>query len=389
MTAYQTPEQQLRNAEIVEVPVEREARSGVSPPNGADGEPRPFAPPGEAIEEKPPPSLVPMPYVKGRAPPVREWTVPGWVPKRKVTLLQGDGGDGKSTLMQQLQSSCATALPWLGLPVEPCNSIGFYTEDEEQDLEERQAAIDAAYGLDCRGDETFKMHLFPRVAADDNELVRFDRNGNPVVTPFYRQACEAAQDLNAGLVAFDVAVDLYGGDEIKRRQVRGFFRPLGALARLINGSVALSSHVSMSAIRSDGGHSASTDWSNAARSRLCLSRAKEEADGQNADPDVRLLTRKKAQYAAVGDAIKLLGGTASISRTGPPQRAISAAWPMTFSSSCSTRTAPPIGVRSQRAGPPPTTRDGSSPARPRTRATITGSSTSKARWSGCSRPASS
>ena len=283
-------------------------RAAPAPGNGggeaADSSgPRPFAPiGGEDDENKPLPKLVPIRFVKGEPVPSREWIVhDGWIPTRKVTLLQGNGGDGKTPLVQQLQSSCATGLPWLGLRIEECASIGVYTEDEEQDLKERQAAIDAAYGQHCAS--TGKMHLFPR-ADEENELVVFDRSGKPTFTPFYHQVREAAFDLHARLVVLDVAVDLFGGDEINRRHVRAFMRPLNTLARQIDGAAVLTSHVSQAGIKSDGGHSASTDWSNASRSRLYLNRPKAE-DGEPADTNARILTRKKANFASIGDTIKL------------------------------------------------------------------------------------
>jgi RecA-family ATPase len=252
--------------------------------------------------EEPLPKLVPLRFVKGEEIPPREWIVhDGWIPTRKTTLLQGDGGDGKTPLMQQLQSSCATKLPWLGLRVEECVSIGVYTEDEEQDLKQRQTAIDAVYGQHCAS--TGKMHLFPR-AGEENELVVFDRSGKPTLTPFYHQVRESALDLKSRLVVLDVAVDLFGGDEINRRQVRAFMRPLNALAREIDGAVAMTSHVSQAGIKSDGGHSASTDWSNASRTRLYLSRPKGK-NGEPIDPNARILARKKANFASVGDTVKL------------------------------------------------------------------------------------
>ena len=253
-------------------------------------------------DDKPLPKLVPIRFVKGEILPPREWIVyDGWMPTRKVALLQGDGGDGKTPLVHQLQSSCATALPWLGLRVRECASVGFYTEDEEYDLKERQACIDAAYGCACA--ESGKMHVFPRVG-DDNELVAFDRARRPAVTKFYRQTREAALDLHARLVVFDVAVDLFGGNEIARQEVRAFFRPLHILAQKIDGAVVLTGHLSQAGIRSDGGHSASTDWSNAARTRLYLNRPKAE-DGEEADTNARILTRKKANFASIGDTIKM------------------------------------------------------------------------------------
>jgi hypothetical protein len=66
----------------------------------------------------------------------------------------------------------------------------------------------------------------------------------------------------------------------------------------------MTTHVSQSGIRSDGGHSGSTDWSNAARSRLYLNRPKDEK-GNLLDPFARTLTRKKANYASIGDTVPL------------------------------------------------------------------------------------
>jgi RecA-family ATPase len=272
------------------------------PPNGAD---------------EPLTKLTPIRFVEGEALKPREWIVyGGWIPTRKVTLIQGNGGDGKTPLMQQLQSSCATALPWIGLRVKECVSVGVYTEDEEQDLKERQAAIDAVYGCACV--KTGNMHLFPR-AGEESELVVFDRARRPVRTKFYRQVCEAALDHRAQLVVLDVAVDLFGGNEIVRQEVRALFRPLDSLAREIDGAVVMTSHVSQAGIRSEGGHSGSTDWSNAVRSRAYLNRPKAE-DGGEDDTNARLLTRKKANFASTGDTVKLRWENGLIVPDGPSMR---------------------------------------------------------------------
>ena len=271
-----------------------EPNGGEPPPHYGDRNPPP--PGGE--EEPPLPKLVPLKRVKGR---VREWSVLDWVPKRTVTLLQGDGGLGKSTLLQQLQSSWATRLPWVGLPVEECASLGVYTEDEDQDIDLRQDIIDAAYGLDCVA--TGKQHMLA-MAGEDSEMVVFDRAGDPTLTKFYRQICEAAMDYHVGALALDVAVDLYGGNEIMRRQVRAFLRAVVKLARMINGPAVMTTHVSQAGIQSDGGHSGSTDWSNAVRSRAYLSAQKDEGNGP-VDPDARILTRKKANNARLGEIVKL------------------------------------------------------------------------------------
>jgi RecA-family ATPase len=215
--------------------------------------------------------------------------------------LQGDGGDGKTQILQQLQTSCATNCLWLGLPVEECISVGFYTEDDDRTLHTRQEAINSAYGVTYA--ELSRMLWFPR-GGEENEIVVFERNGRAALTPFYFQIREAVLDHQAKLLVLDVAVDLFGGDENARRQVRTFLRLGLQIAREIEGYVVLSAHPSQAGIRSEGGHSGSTDWSNGVRSRLFLSRP-EAVQGEENDDNARLLTRKKANFARRGDKIEL------------------------------------------------------------------------------------
>jgi RecA-family ATPase len=273
-----------------------------------EDEPPPESESGNGADDEPPlPKLVPLPYIEGETVTPQEWLIEPWVPMDgQATLFQGDGGEGKSTIAQQLQSSCATELPWLGLRVKGCNSVGFYTEDRKKDLLRRQAAIDAAYGLDCRSpDSPHTMHLFPR-RDFDNELIRFTRTGAPEPTPFFYQVREVALDGRAKLVVLDVNVDLFGGAENERRQVRAFARQLNELAGVIDGSVFLTGHLSMAGIKSEGGHSGSTDWNNAFRSRAYLGRPKGNAEGEDEpQANARLITRKKANFAPIGETIKL------------------------------------------------------------------------------------
>jgi RecA-family ATPase len=249
---------------------------------------------------EPLPKLVPIRFVKGETIPPREWTVPHWVPEGTITLLQGNGGDGKTPLVQQLLTSCAAALPWIGLPVKECATVGFFTEDMERDLKERQTAINANY---CLEETPSNMRLFPRLGLE-NELVSFDGSGKPHLTPFFYQIRETSLDYHVGLIVLDVLVDLFGGDEIRRRQVRAFLRPLLGLGAELPAAIVLTSHVSQAGIQSGGGHSGSTDWSNASRSRAYLFRPQDDQDADS-DTDARLLTRKKANFASVGDTIKL------------------------------------------------------------------------------------
>ena len=64
--------------------------------------------------------------LQGVAVPERSWIVRDWIPNYQVTMLNGDGGIGKSLLAQQLLTSCATGNSWLGLDVKPCKALAFF-----------------------------------------------------------------------------------------------------------------------------------------------------------------------------------------------------------------------------------------------------------------------
>jgi RecA-family ATPase len=242
-----------------------------------------------------------------------EWLVPDWIPKRRVTIFQGDGGLGKSTVLQQLQTSVATGCAWLGLAVIRTGaSIGVYSEEEDRDLRRRQVLIDHAYAQQDR-DHYPLMKWYPLQSrplnkdfftADQSSALFTIENGKPTLTGLFWKLHKAAYKLKVELVTLDVAVDLFDADEIRRREVRAFLRALSALARELNCAVVLSAHVSQAALRNDGGHSGSTDWSNGPRSRLYLSLPQSD-DDVAVDYNARLLTRKKANDASVGDTIKL------------------------------------------------------------------------------------
>jgi RecA-family ATPase len=235
--------------------------------------------------------------------PARRWIVPEWFPCGHATLNYGDGGVGKTLLAQQLMTSCATARPWCGLEVEQCRVFGFFCEDDADELHRRQVSICEAYGLSLA--DLGDMRWISGVG-EDNLLVTFDQQGRLQLTARYAEILKGAKDFGAKMVVIDTAADTFGGNENDRSQVRQFIgTALNRLAQEIGGAVLLNAHPSRSGMSAtgdmDGG---STGWSNSARSRWSLSRPKGE-DGEPADTDERLLTRRKANYASIGDTIKL------------------------------------------------------------------------------------
>jgi RecA-family ATPase len=239
----------------------------------------------------------------GQPVPERRWIVQDWLPCGHVTLNYGDGGTGKTLLAQQLMTSTATALPWCGLGVQPCRSYGFFAEDDEGELHRRQLAICEAYGVSLADLGEMRWHSG---VGRDNLLVVFDGYGVAQPTPLFEHIKKEAKKFEAELVVIDTAADTFGGNENNRGEVRQFIgRILNDLAQHIGGAVLLNAHPSRSGLSAtgdmDGG---STGWSNSARSRWSLSRPTADADEQ-ADSDARILTRRKANYATIGDSIRL------------------------------------------------------------------------------------
>lgn len=232
----------------------------------------------------------------------REWIVTDWLPARVTTANYGDGGTGKTLLAQQLQTACATGAPWCGLGVMRCRSLGVYCEDEEEELHRRQWRMCAALGL--RLADLDDMRWLSGAGAD-NALVTFTPDGRMQVTERFEAIAKAATDFEARLVVLDTAADLFGGNENDRHQVRQFIGLLTRLAMQIDGAVLLNAHPSRTGLNSgtlDGG---STAWSNSVRSRWSLARPQVERDDAPADTSERLLTRRKANYASIGDSIRL------------------------------------------------------------------------------------
>jgi RecA-family ATPase len=96
---------------------------------------------------------------------------------------------------------------------------------------------------------------------------------------------------------------VFGGDENSRTQVRQFITLLRGLAIKHDTTVLLLAHPSVAGMASNRGTSGSTAWSNSVRSRLYFDRVLD--DGQELDPDVRVLSTKKANYARNGAATRV------------------------------------------------------------------------------------
>jgi RecA-family ATPase len=234
--------------------------------------------------------------------PDRQWICPGLVPQSQTTMVSGDGGVGKSILAIQLAVAAATGRKWLGRRVERCRALVVACEDEQDEVLRRLHAICGFYGINFTDlDDLAFIDRF----CQDNILMTWDgreAEGRPTV--LWQQLHNATQDFGARLIVFDSKYDIFGGNLIDQLQARAFVHLLTGLARDCEGAAILLDHPSLTGRNTGTGESGSVAWSNAVRSRLWLTRPKED-DGVAADRDERVLRVMKSNYGPAGDDIRL------------------------------------------------------------------------------------
>jgi RecA-family ATPase len=255
---------------------------------------------GAAKTDKEPPLTTFTPQLwHGKPTPRRQWCVEGLIPQANVTMLYGDGGLGKTLLAMQLQVAGALGAPWLDMQMEPIKSLGFYCEDDTDELHRRMVDISSHY--DCALDKLGTVNLVDRVG-EDNILVQFGKNDIGKTTGLYDELTTQALDLSVQLVVLDSLHDLFGGDEIKRTHARQFIGFLQRLALKINGAVLVCAHPSVAGMNHGTGTSGSTAWNNAVHSRLYLTGLE---DKDAAADNIRVLKNVKANYGPRGNGIEI------------------------------------------------------------------------------------
>ncbi len=257
------------------------------------------------------PKFVDASLWEGRPVPERAWYIPGMVPSRTVTLLSGDGGLGKSLLAIQLAVASCLNAETIGIRPEHCRVVYVGAEDEVDEFHRRMHSVLGAFGKSF-DDLEGRFVLLP-LAESDATLSAPDKAGRMVPTPLMGYLIEKIVAFEPGLVVLDTSADLFGGDEIKRAQVRQFVADLRKIAIRVNCAILLLSHPSVAGMQSGSGTSGSTAWNNSVRSRLYLT----AATGDGADPDARVLTTMKANYGPKGDAISMQWRTGAFAVMDP------------------------------------------------------------------------
>lgn len=228
-----------------------------------------------------------------RPPTPREWMVEQCFPKAQVAMVSGDGGIGKSLLMQQLLTCAVLGLPWLGLRTTPGRALFLSCEDDQKEIHKRQ--WDICRSLGRTPEDCFEAGLFlADQVGQENTLSRLDRKTwRMVPTELFAVILATCQKEGVSYVVIDTATQVFAGNQNDESQVIQFINQLRRLAIAIQGIVIITKHPSLSGRALGTGESGNTAWNNSVRSRLYVY----ERKGNDPDHPITELRGMKSNYA--------------------------------------------------------------------------------------------
>lgn len=223
--------------------------------------------------------------MEGRQPKPRQWLIDGVLLRGTVSLLAGAPKIGKSLLLQQLLTAAALGEPWLDRQSQHVRAFGLFCEDAQDEIERRQADINAYYQ---RAPADIELNLsWEAREARECLLVEFERfSDKPHFTVLWDQIWNHVREHGIQLVGLDTAATTFGGNENFRGQVTPFMRALVRMAVEMDGAIVLNVHPNKS---SPNSYSGTTGWLASSRLGMSLSRPPDYDPDTDAPRDARLL----------------------------------------------------------------------------------------------------
>lgn len=234
--------------------------------------------------------------------PKREWFCYPFLPRNEPCLFAGDGGIGKSTLTNQIAISSALGIQWLGFDILKGRSLILSAEDGEDELHFRLNEIVSAespFAMRDALEALLSIFIIDATRDLDPTLAVYDDKTGIQPTPLYHAIKSIIAKNQIDLLVVDSLADVFG-EEIKRHAARSFIR----LLRDFGSTVILIAHPSVDGMKSGRGYAGSTHWNNSVRSRLYFKRA-ETSEGEEPDPDLRVLELPKSNRAQAGTQVFL------------------------------------------------------------------------------------
>ena len=218
-----------------------------------------------------------------------DWLLYPFIPFGKVTIVQGDPGEGKTTMVLQIIAKLTK-----GEAVLPSNSDESALEEKTMDLEPVNVIYQTAE--DGLGD-TIKPRLLS-AGADCSRVMVIDDN-DQALTMMDARLEEAIIKTKARLVVLDPIQGFLGAavDMHRANEIRPLMKRVAVLAEKYHCAIILIGHMN----KNSNGKSSyrglgSIDFKAAARSVLIVGRIKDE-------PEIRVVCHVKSSLAPEGKSI--------------------------------------------------------------------------------------
>ena len=234
----------------------------------------------ETITLREPPTAQPVPMLRMADVELTavDWLWFPYIPFGKLTIIQGNPGEGKTYFAMRLAAACTNRKPLPNMPtLEPFNVIYQTAED----------------GL---GD-TVKPRLLEADADLEKVLVIDDRDAPLTLTD--ERLARAIRENNARMVIIDPVQAFLGADVDMNRanEVRPIFRSLGDVAQATGCAIVLIGHLNKAAgTQSTYRGLGSIDITAAVRSLLFIGKLKDS-------PTTRVLVHEKSSLAPPGQSL--------------------------------------------------------------------------------------
>ena len=208
-----------------------------------------------------------------------QWLWYPYLPRGKITIIQGDPGEGKTTFVLALAAllTCGLPMPGGAESLPPMNIIYQTAEDGLADTVKPRLT---ALGADC------------------SRVLVIDESERELTLSDHRIA-QAIQETDAGLLVLD-PIQAYLGEGVdmhRANEVRPVFKRLGQLAEQTSCAIVLVGHMNkMQGVKSAYRGLGSIDFRAAARSVLLVGRSRE-------DSETRVVVHDKSSLAPEGASI--------------------------------------------------------------------------------------
>ena len=224
--------------------------------------------------------------LSGRQAPPRVFVLSRWIPAQSVTLLHGFGGVGKSLLGQQIGTLAAFKRGFLEGTADACPALGWWGEDDHDEIWRRQEDINAALGISDMTELEGKLYW---QACPDVDLTMFDGDEKKFrITSRYDEFRQQIGDTKAKLAILDSSTQVATVNENSRPLVTRCIQTLTGLCIELKTTILLLGHNNRS-----GDFSGSTAWENRCRARIHM---KSESNGEAERQETKLYL-PKANYA--------------------------------------------------------------------------------------------